>query len=313
MDLRQLRYLIAIAETGHMGRAAERVHVTQPALSQQMIRLSRELGAPVFERQGRSIRLTAVGTTLLRFAREVEKDLREAYFAIDALRGLERGHVSVGVVQTLNMSLLPATIAELTAAHPGIDVTVHELSGRAIEDGVAEGRLDVGIGFQPPRRRDLDTEPVLREPLTLICRRDHRLAEHQSLEIAALDDTPLALLAKGFVTRRIWDAATRQAGIRVRAQLEADTVSALLATVSRSNYLATVLPLLALTEDDSHQLMQIPLERPTLTRAIALQWRRGSMHSHAADCLADIFRATVRETLPAAFRVQDSHGQEPQP
>src|SRR5215831_19557336 len=122
IELRHLRYFLAVADTAHFTRAAAKLHVTQPTLSHQIRELEAQLNLQLFDRVGRRVKLTAAGETLLPHARRVVRELAEAQTALDELHGLKRGALRVGIVQTVNACVIPDIVARFSAAHPGITV-----------------------------------------------------------------------------------------------------------------------------------------------------------------------------------------------
>src|SRR6185312_1510129 len=145
IELRHLRYFLAVAETQHFTKAAAKLHVTQPTLSHQIRQLEGQLNLPLFDRVGRGIKLTAAGELLLPHARRVMRELEDARLALVELHGLKRGELKVGIVQTVNACVIPEIVGRFSAAHPGIRVTAAELAVEDIEAGLESGQLDVGI------------------------------------------------------------------------------------------------------------------------------------------------------------------------
>ena len=154
MELRHLRYFLAVADVAHFRRAAELLHVSQPTLSLQVQQLEKELGVPLFDRIGRRVRLTAAGELFRDRARRIFRELDEARVGLDELDILRRGRVAVGVVQTVNTYLIPAAAAEFTAAYPGVTLSVEELSASGVELGVSQGASISACRSCPRPRRD---------------------------------------------------------------------------------------------------------------------------------------------------------------
>lgn len=271
MELRHLRYFLAVAEEAHFRRAAERLHVSQPTLSLQVQQLEKELGTPLFERMGRRVRLTQAGELYRDYARRALASLEEAQVALDELEGLLRGRLAVGVVQTVNAYLIPPVVAGFVAEHPGVRLRVEELSAEEIEDGLADGNLDLGVSFVPADGGDLEAEPLFEEELVLIVPAGHRWANRRGIRAAELTEEPLALLPEGFCTRRLAEECFRSAGIRPIVAVEMNSVEGLVATV-RAGGPPTVLPALAA---GGPGIGSLRLERPTPRRTVGLLRRRG--------------------------------------
>src|SRR5580765_2606491 len=144
IELRHLRYFLAVAEASHFTKAAAQLHVTQPTLSHQIRQLEGQLNLPLFDRIGRRVQLTAAGELLLPHARRVFRELEEAQSALGELHGLKRGQLKVGIIQTVNACVIPETVSRFSAAHPGVRVTCNEMAVEDVESGLESGKLDLG-------------------------------------------------------------------------------------------------------------------------------------------------------------------------
>ncbi|NKC34319.1 LysR substrate-binding domain-containing protein, partial [Falsiroseomonas selenitidurans] len=293
MELRHLRYFLAVAAEGQVTRAAEALHVSQPTLSQQLRQLEEEVGAPLFERLHRGLRLTPAGEALRLRAARALAEVAAARQDIAALEGLARGTLALGVIHTLSATLLPRALARFRAAHPGVTVAVApQGTARDIEDGVAEGALDLGIAFAPPLREDTEAEFLFEEELALILRRGHPLLRAARggarLPVRALQGVPLALLSGRYATRRLIERCFEQAGAGPpEVALEIDAIGGLIATVSATD-LATVLSDRSVPPGLPATLLR--LRDPTPVRRVALLWRRGGVPAPAAQAFAAVFR-----------------------
>ena len=167
MELRQLRYFVAVAEAGNFSRAAERLYVSQPPLSTQIKSLERELGVRLLERSNRGVSLTAAGSVFFAETRALLARLEHAKSqALQAERG-EAGVLSIGFVSIADYSILPPTLKSFRAQYPRVEVELHELTTDAQIRELRAARLDLGIGLAPVDEPDLEFEPVLRESLVL--------------------------------------------------------------------------------------------------------------------------------------------------
>jgi DNA-binding transcriptional LysR family regulator len=192
MELFQLRYFAAAARSGNFSRAAEEVCVSQPSLSLQIANLEREVGAPLFTRHGRSVRLTDAGQALREHAERILESEAEARRAVRAVVGLERGRLSLWTLPTLGQHLLPPALAAFRRAHPGIEISVREaVPARAVAEAVAAGRADLGFLHLPSPRSGpplpgLAQRILLTEELALVVPVDHQLA-HTEHAVALAD------------------------------------------------------------------------------------------------------------------------------
>lgn len=307
MELRQLRYFLTVAEEGHFTRAAERLYISQPALSQQIRQLESELGAVLIDRAGRRVRLTEAGAIVARHARRALRELDAAQTALDELAGLQRGSLSIGVVQTVNAYLLPYVVATFASTYPGIRLHIEERSAGEIERGLLDGWLQIGIGFVPAAADEIEAEPLFDEELMVIVAEAHPLAGRGQIEVRALRDESFMLLSSAFCTRRLWDACAQAAGIQPRVVAEMNTINGLLAAI-RQTAAATVLPALALSGDQHGGLQGLRLINPTPRRTVGLLRRRNGYQCAATRTFTRIFRAAAAELLNArGMSLLESH------
>ena len=302
MELRQLRYLLAIAEEGHMGRAAERVHITQPGLSQQLRKLETELGVSLIERHSKGVRLSIAGTALLPFFRNALRQLHDARAALNELSQSPQGAVSVGSLQAISVGLLPRAVARLVDSHPGVRLREQDMAASEIELGVDQGRLDLGISFLPVSRSHerFETEHLFEEELVLLLNRRHPLAGGATFRLRDLEQVRLALLPVRFQIRRILDEAISTHGLAPDVAVEMDTSRGLLAVVAETE-LGTILPAMA-APPSSRDLKRIPLVDPVPTCSVGLIWRQSGFRSSAARALASELRALSADYRPLPAR-----------
>ena len=290
MELRQLRYLLAIAEEANFTRAAEKVFVSQSALSQQIQSLEKEVGTVLLDRSKRGVRLTAAGEILCHHARRMLLELTQAEIAIQELEGLQRGDLRIGVVQTVNDYLMPTVVTAFAEQYPNIRLSIEELSSDDIETGLINGDLQIGLSFIPPSSKQIEAEALFAEELVLIVRHDHSLAHQPDVTVHSLDTLPMIMLSNTFCTRRLWEENARLASAQPRVVMEMNTVSSILAVVEKTG-LATVLPKFALADSDANALISLELRNPTPSRQVGLLWHRENYLCTASRAFIDITRA----------------------
>jgi LysR family cyn operon transcriptional activator len=293
IELRHLRYFFAVAETAHFTRAAEKLHVSQPTLSQQIRQLEGQLDLQLFDRIGRKVKLTAAGELLLPYARRVQHELDAAQSALGELHGLKRGQLKVGIVQTVNACVIPEIVARFGTAHPGIRVACAELAVDDIETGLESGRLDLGISFLPPTRATLEGERLFTEELVAVAPSGHALARRKRLKVRELAALPLVLLSPKYCTRQLIDRAFAEAEIQPEVKVEMNSIESILAFVRQSG-LPTVLPSLALCQRDQG-LAAVPLTDPKPRRDIGLLWLCGAHRRMAAEAFAKVTEQALAE------------------
>ncbi|MCP3102384.1 LysR substrate-binding domain-containing protein [Myxococcus sp. K15C18031901] len=291
MELRHLRYFTAVADTLHFGRAARRVHVSQPTLSQQIRQLEEELGTPLFERARAGVRLTQAGELFRTYASRALEDVDAGRMAVGALRGLATGALRVGYPPSMRGVVVPA-LAAVLRRHPGLALSAEEAVVRRVERRLADGRLDVGLGYAPARSPDLDTEPVFDSRLALVVARGHALASAESVGARQLSNEPFALLSSGLRVRARVDAWFAAMRLRPHIALESNAVGTVLAIV-RAGLAVTILPEPHLS--DAERVVVKRLSPAPRTELAALLWRKGAPRAPAAELFATEVRTRARD------------------
>lgn len=290
MELRHLRYFVAIADAGTMARAAQQVFVTQSTLSHQLAQLEEELGCALFERIGRELRLSEAGRELLGHARGVLAQIEEGRQAVGRLREGVGGQLRVGVVHSFVTGLMPQVSAAFVRLHEGVRLQVVELTALDIETQVAEGALDLGVAFHPPANGGVLGERLFDDTLVLAVPTGHALAQRRSVRFAQLDGVPLAMMGSRFATRRLLDGYFQRAGVRPRIVVEIDSVDALLQLV-QLGAAAAFLPGRMVRRAPRVRLLEVTEPRPA--RPAGLIWRRSAYRSAAALAFADTLRGVL--------------------
>jgi LysR family cyn operon transcriptional activator len=258
VELRHLRYLLAVADQGSFTRAAEELYISQPTLSQQVRQLERTLGVQLLDRTGRSVRLTDAGETYVRHARRALRDLAAGERALHDLRDLSRGRLRLAVTPSFTAYLVGPLAAELHDRHPGITLTLRETTQDSMESALLADDIDLGIAFAGPHQQGIEATDLYTETLGLVVRADPDGAPGPSapMDLRELTDTELVLLSGDFATRGHIDAHLARHEVTPRIAMEANSVQALIEIVQRTP-LATVLPD-AVTHDHP-RLRPVPL------------------------------------------------------
>jgi len=299
MELRHLRYLAAIAQEANFTRAAEKLFVSQSALSQQIQSLEREVGTVLLDRSHRGVRLTAAGEILYQHAQRIFQELEQARTAIHELEGVQRGELHIGVVQTVNDYLMPLVAAAFAERHPQIKLFVDEVPTDEIEARLEQGELQVGLGFAPSSMSGIEALPILEENLVLIVRDDHPLAQKTSTTVTSLDQLPMVMLSNTYCTRRLWEENARLGHAQPQVVMEMNTVSSILAVVERTG-LATVLPAFTLASRSPERLVAVALTEPTPSRQVGLLWRRENYLCSASRRFLEIAQTTASQIASAS-------------
>ncbi len=231
IELRQLRYFVAIAETLHFGRAAERLHVTQPPLSRQLAALEQALGVRLVQRSSRQVLLTAAGERFLDDARTLLQGLEQACRNAQLVDAGELGELRIGFMMHAAHSTVPPLARRFIAAHPGVRLQLREALPAAVVAGVSLGDYDAGIGFRPAHMAGLGLLPLHDEPLIVAVPAADPLAAARLLTIHDLADAPLITAPADVVPalraaiEGCFAAAGRVPQVRLEVQLQQSIVS----------------------------------------------------------------------------------------
>jgi len=296
MELRQLEYFLAVAEFGRFTQAAEAVHVSQPALSQQIKKLEAELGTPLFERLGRGTELTEAGELLLPRARRILSEVESADEAISELRGIKNGSVTVGTVQTTGEYLIPGVVSRFHQAHPKIAISVMERSAPAITEGLTDGTFDLGVGFMSSVHDEISADLLFEEALVAVLPSGHSWTEVEKLSASRLSSQPLVLLPEGYCTRNLVNSVFEAAGIDPMVRIEMNSIAGILATVREAG-LATILPTLTLSMTGTDGLAARSISDPSPSREVALLYHSGRHRSAPVEAFARYIRSAVESPI----------------
>jgi DNA-binding transcriptional LysR family regulator len=232
MELRQLRYVEAVASHRHFTRAAAAVGVAQPALSHQIKRLEQELGVELFHRSRAGVRLTDAGEILLPRVRRALSELDAGREELAAVTGLQTGRVRLGAMQALGSLDLPRAIAGFHREHPGVEVTLSEESTSRMQQLVVDGQLDLAIVALDVSIPDsLSSLPLLTEPVVLAVPNSHPLARQKSVEFQTLRNEPFVFFRAGTGLRTTTERVAHAAGFNPRIAFETSNLDRLLALV----------------------------------------------------------------------------------
>jgi DNA-binding transcriptional LysR family regulator len=282
MELRQLEYLVAVAEEANFTRAAKRVHVAQPAVSAQIKRLEREVGAPLLDRSRRTVRLTAAGMAALPYAKAALTAAASVRLAIEELTQLVRGSVTIGTVTAHGLDIA-GLLADFHTDHPGVEVTLTTHNSDVLIEDLRTGALDMAvISVGPDEQPDgLDIVVVTDERIDAAVAHTHDLAAQSSISLTRLRDLPVISLPIGTGIRRQLEIACANAGFAPRISFEANTPLALADLAERGLGVAIVPRSVAQSHAELHPLSIVP----ELRGRLVLAWRSAGPMSPAARAL----------------------------
>ncbi len=248
MDLRQLEIIRAIAETGSFTAAGQKLHVSQSAISRQILLLEDELGEPVFLRIGRRIRITPAGESLLQLSHRVFQDLTDTVAGIGDSRESLQGNVRLAGGMTVCLYLFPAMLAELRRAHPQLEPKVSATSGERAVAQLRAGILDLGLLTLPINEADLISVPLLTEELLVVTDPKHPLTQKRRITAQDLDNQSLVLFESGSNTRRVLEEFFLTEKIAPRIAMETENVEIIKAMV-RAGLGISIIPFLAVARE----------------------------------------------------------------
>jgi len=241
MDLRQLRHFIAVAEEEHFSRAAKRSNIVQSALSTSIRSLEEELGAQLFVRTTRQVRLTEAGRVLLDHARGVIDAAREAKEAVARVAGLERATLHLGAVPGLPAFVdLASLLALFRERFPGVDVHLSQGNSAQLLKRAKDGAVDIAILPVVEAQSGVETIILSREPLVLICPLRHPLASRRAVTLSDLEGQSFVDFEQGWTVRQLVDRGFELAGITRQTAFEVGDLATMLALVDRGLGIALV-------------------------------------------------------------------------
>ncbi len=245
IELRHLRYFLAVAEAGSFSRAADRLAISQPNVSRQMRDLEAELRVSLFQRHGKRILLTTTGIIFKEHARAILRQMETFLQEISAEPGQMRGALHLGVVPILNVALMPQLLGLFAANHPQISLNVEEISSTEIETALEEGRMDVGLGFLTRHSPNLRYERLCTDEFALLVHQSHEWAQRRFIEVRELHQVRILQLPDSFVMRRMSDAICREHQVRPHTVAEINAIETLLRSLAPL-HAAALMPKIAL-------------------------------------------------------------------
>lgn len=295
MNLRDLRYLVALAEHKHFGKAADASFVSQPTLSTQIRKLEEELDTSLVERTPRKILLTEVGREIAQRARFVLDEVEQIRAIARRTKDPESGSLRLGIFPTLGPYLLPHVVPGLRQRFPRLELLLTEEKTETLLARLREGRLDAALLALPLHDEQLHAEVLFDEPFVLAVPIQHRLAKRKSLGIDDLENESLLLLEDGHCLRDQALDVCQLAGANERDGFRATSLETLRQMVA-ANVGITLLPALAVRPPvaQSDAIHLLPFRQRPPSRRIALVWRKSSaMHGFLASLAEELKKLTA--------------------
>jgi LysR family transcriptional regulator, cyn operon transcriptional activator len=306
MELRHLRYFVALAEELNFTRAAGKFHVTQSTLSHQIKQLENEIGQLLFEREGRRVVMTGAGESLLLRLGNVLHTIDDSVRAARSVTTKLMGTLNVGTTPTFNASLMPLCLATFLERQSAVRVIVTERLSKFVEAEIAEVRIDVGIGYMPTRRNDLSFEPLYIEEMVLVVPPGHKFAARRRIRLAELHHQPLVLNTYQSATRHMLDERLASVNAEPIVVAELDAIQPTLDLVACGRFGAIVSEHVV---NHAGNLCVVPLEDPTPLRTPGILWKTEVPGSNACRSFVALVRQTIAQRkmrVPAPARGQQA-------
>lgn len=293
MELRQLRYFVAIAEAGSISRAAARCRVAQPSLSQQIAKLEDELGVTLLDRLGRGVALTDAGRALLSRARRVLAEVHAAETTLRTGDADETSRLVIGAIPTMAPFLLPPLLAKLRTAEPMSELTVHEDLTQNLVEAIGDNTIDLAITSTPIDNKLVDVEVIGREPLLVAAPARAGLGDDEgTIALPELRDSPAVTLHGMHCLGQQVEAFCAARRLATDVVCRTTQVETLLEFV-RLGLGVAVVPQMIARHDTNRGRAYLRFKRNAPTREIALVWRRGRTRPRLARLAADHLRRIV--------------------
>ncbi len=303
--IQQLKYLVAVADTLHFRRAAERAHVTQPTLSAQLATLEANLGVQLVERSRSRVVLTPEGVQITARARTILREVGEIVEL--ARRGSQPlgGTIRVGVVQSLGSYLLPLVIPDLHASHPDLRLYVREGLAADLLTRIDDGLLDLLFFPLPVAGADLDTARLFREPLQVVTATDHPLAKQPKIAREQLRGETILTLEPGHRLHEQVRQICADTGAELSLDYEATSLDTIRQMVAMGLGISLLPALYVRSEVRPNALVTArPLSGPQPFRAVGMVWRKRTARAEEYVELAQILRRILRDTAPEVTVVE---------
>ncbi|MCD9021098.1 LysR family transcriptional regulator [Cohnella silvisoli] len=296
MEFRQLLYTIQIATERNFSRAAEKLHIAQPSLSQQLSKLEKELGVLLFKRSTNSVELTYAGSVFVEKAQQIVDMTDQLRREMEDIADMRKGRLVVGSLPMTGSHVLPHVLPAFREAYPNIEIVLIEESTKRLEQLTASGGTDVSLLSLPLVEPTLAYLPVIEEEICLAVPPDHPLAapeyKNAVIPISGLKDEPFVMLKKGQGFRAIAHDLCQSAGFEPRVVFESGNIETVQSLVAAGMGIAFLPKMVTRNDWQVRAPVYLTLEgKPTRTLVIA--YRKGRYLSNAAEAFISTFRETV--------------------
>ncbi len=299
MNLNHLAIFQAVADAGNITAGAQRLHISQPAVSKQLQELERSLGVALFERLPRGVRLTEAGELLAGYARRLFALESEAELALAELRGLERGRLSIGASVTIGSYLLPQVLARFHERYPGLDLSVEIANTELVQKQLLDGALDIGLTEGQISFPEIEASEFRQDEMVTIVAPNHPLTRSgEPVTINRLCEEPFVVREPGSGTRLALDGALAERHLTIRPVMSFGNIEAIKRAVAAGIGVAFVSALTIDLETAAGSLAVIELADFTLRRPFHIVSVRGRHRSRAAQAFVTLLKSEAKATKP---------------
>ena len=270
MEIRLLEYFMAVCETLHFTKAAEKLRISQPTLSHQIKLLEDRLGTPLFKRAGKKVFITEAGKCLLEHSERIFFELDQAYIKIKEIKGLQRGKLTIGCSGN---HLLTFAVISFNKQYPEIELSIQNITTEEAVEGVNHNHFDMGVIFLTIQNEQLESTPLFLEELSLVVSANHELAKQSEIKFDSLKETELVFLPKKYYIRQLMDEICEKRGFSLQPKIELTTLESLHKMVQYNN-VATILPKSYLASIDDPKIKQIRIVDPIPQKTVGIVNRK---------------------------------------
>ncbi|NWJ48376.1 MAG: LysR family transcriptional regulator [Chloroflexi bacterium] len=285
MELQQLKYFLSVAKLQHFTHAAEELFISQSSLSRAVAHLEEELGVPLFERQGRQVKLNRMGQLFMRKVENALKELEDGRRELEDMNSSEKGQMALAILPTVGVHLLPGLLSTFRAEHPLITFRLFQNSATAMIDQLERGEIDLCISAPVIEKTQVSWEVLMTEEMYLAVPPGHRLANRPCINLVEVAEDNFISLKHGYGLRDLADNLCREAGFEPKIAFEGEEIGTARSLVAAGLGVALI-PALAWQGVIDPLPVQLKVEKPLCQRQIGLAW----VDSRYLSAAAQLFR-----------------------
>jgi LysR family transcriptional regulator, hydrogen peroxide-inducible genes activator len=296
MEIRQLQYALMLAEERNFSRAADRLHLAQPSLSQQIIKLEKELGIQLFERRPGDLQLTFAGKRFIDQASKILDQVELLKKEMQDVADLNTGQLVIGSLPITGGHLLPPALPMFQQAFPGVELVLMEETTSHLEILTSRGQTDISLLSMPTTEPGLEIIPLLQEDILLAVPRSHPLSERPSVALSECQNEPFIFLKKGQGFREISEGLCKEAGFVPKVVFESTNIETVQSLVAAGMGVAFI-PKMVTTTKRTHVPVYLPIHDLQATRTLVIAYKKGRYLSKAATSFISVLEEVVAKSM----------------